>query len=110
MELGTICRSLKSLAGEVELPILLLSQLNREVEKRAGQEVRLSDLRDSGSIEQDADMVVFVTNNPEAQIPQENARKLIISKQRNGPTGEVGMAFDGRTLRFYDADRAAAET
>ena len=101
-----ICRSLKALAGDTNLPILLLSQLNREVEKRAGQEVRLSDLRDSGAIEQDADMVVFVAPNEQSQLGAERARKLIIAKQRNGPVGDVDVAFDGATLSFRNADES----
>ena len=104
LELGVICRSLKALAGDTNLPIVLLSQLNREIEKRAGQEVRLSDLRDSGAIEQDADMVVFVTPNEQSPLGAEHARKLVISKQRNGPVGECDVAFDGATLSFRNAD------
>ena len=103
LELGAICRSLKSLAGDADVPILLLSQLNREVERRPQHKVRLSDLRDSGAIEQDADMVVFVSD-PSEQNPA--LRTLFIAKQRNGPTGECEVTFDAPTLTFKNADEA----
>ena len=103
LELGSICRSLKALAGDADVPILLLSQLNREVERRPQHKVRLSDLRDSGAIEQDADMVVFV-GDPKEENPA--LRPLYIAKQRNGPTGECEVVFDAPTLTFKNADEA----
>jgi replicative DNA helicase len=95
---ATISRRLKLLARELGVPVLALSQLNRESEARAGQQPRLSDLRDSGAVEQDADAVVLLSR-PEA-MPSDLLMHL--AKQRNGPVGEIIVRFDRTTQRISD--------
>jgi replicative DNA helicase len=99
-ELGAISRSLKQLAKELSVPILVLSQLSRAPEARSDHKPQLSDLRESGALEQDADVVMMIFRedvyNPTPE--NENVAELIIAKQRNGPTGSVKLAFlKGRT-------------
>ncbi|MBI2409995.1 replicative DNA helicase [Candidatus Kaiserbacteria bacterium] len=100
-----ISRSLKSLARELEVPVIALSQLSRAVEQRGGRP-RLSDLRDSGSIEQDADVVMFIhredKRNPESDKP--NVAEILIEKHRNGPTGKVELYFDEKRATFQPID------
>lgn len=100
-----ISRSLKSLARELNVPVLALSQLSRAVEQRGGKP-RLSDLRDSGSIEQDADVVMFIhrddKRNPETDRP--NIAEILIEKHRNGPTGKVDLYFDEKRTSFQSLD------
>ena len=105
MELGAISKSLKALARELSVPVVVLSQLNREVERRPDRRVQLSDLRDSGAIEQDADVVAFVTlpDGPERkEIHEVNKRLLRVAKQRNGPTGDCEVYFESEYMRFRD--------
>ena len=101
-----ISRSLKSLARELDVPVLALSQLSRAVEKR-GDEPRLSDLRDSGSIEQDADVVLFIHRDDrygkEADKP--NIAKILIAKHRNGPTGTIDLFFDEKRVSFTGVEK-----
>ena len=114
-EVSTISRSLKQIAKELDIPILALSQLNRGVESREGLEGKrpqLSDLRESGAIEQDADMVLFVHRPEYYHIYQdENGRDLhgmaqiIIAKHRKGATGDVLLTFRGEFTRFQDPER-----
>ncbi len=101
-EVSYISRSLKSIAKELKVPVLALSQLSRAPEQRPGQRPQLSDLRESGSIEQDADVVIFIFREKRASEGQEGEEeftqggsetKLIVGKQRNGPTGEVPVVF-----------------
>jgi replicative DNA helicase len=96
-----ISRNLKILAKELGVPVLALSQLSREVEKRSDKLPVLSDLRDSGAIEQDADVVMLIYRgdmyNGEGHDP---STKLIVAKHRNGPTGEVRLAFQATYARF----------
>jgi len=101
-EVSYISRSLKSIAKELKVPVLALSQLSRAPEQRPGQRPQLSDLRESGSIEQDADVVIFIFRDRKAAEAQEGEEefahggmetRLIIGKQRNGPTGEVPVVF-----------------
>lgn len=103
-EIATISRSLKSLAKELNIPIIALSQLSRSLENRIDKRPLLSDLRESGSIEQDADIVCFiyrdVVYNPETEHP--NVAEIIIGKQRNGPTGITNVFFDGAITKFFD--------
>ncbi len=113
-EVSNISRSIKALARELEVPVICLSQLNRGPESREGHRPRMSDLRESGSIEQDADVVLmlhreeYYHNDPRWK--EENPEKvgvaeIILAKQRNGPTGTIEMAFDGNTTRFRDLSR-----
>ncbi len=102
-----ISRSLKSLARELEVPVIALSQLSRAVEQRGGRP-RLSDLRDSGSIEQDADVVMFIhredKRDPNSDRP--NIAEILIEKHRNGPTGSTELYFDEKRASFQSVDTA----
>jgi len=106
-EVSEISRGLKLIARELNVPVIALSQLSRSVETRSPQIPQLSDLRESGSIEQDADIVMFIYReayyNPETE--RENITDLIIAKHRNGPTGKVELFFHPERLRFMSLDR-----
>ena len=112
-EISHISRSLKSLAKELNIPVIALAQLNRAVETRSDKRPQLSDLRESGSIEQDADVVIFL-NRPEIykieQFPDntstEGVCEIIVGKQRNGPTGEIKLAFVKEYARFENLAHA----
>lgn len=103
-EISAISRGLKALAKELDIPILALSQLSRSLESRMDKRPLLSDLRESGAIEQDGDVIFFiyrdVVYNPETEYP-DNA-EVIIGKQRNGPVGSFSVKFKGEITRFYD--------
>jgi replicative DNA helicase len=119
VEVSTISRGVKALARELKVPILCLSQLNRASESREGNRPRMSDLRESGSIEQDADVILLLHREEYYHVQdeswkQENPDKvgiaeIIIAKQRNGPTGVVKLYWDNNTTRFknYDAHMQA---
>jgi replicative DNA helicase len=121
-ELTEITTSLKALAKELNIPVIALSQLSRQVENRDDKRPQLSDLRESGSIEQDADVVMFVfreeyylqSKEPKLGTPEyekwqlemqlvHGKAEVIIGKQRHGPTGTVKLQFEGQFTRFSDA-------
>lgn len=101
-EVSEISQSLKNLARELKVPVLALSQLSRQVESRGIKKPQLSDLRESGAIEQDADVVMFIYREDADNF--ENV-KLTIEKHRNGPTGEIDLIFRGDRLKFYGMEK-----
>ncbi len=103
-----ISRSLKGLAKELNVPVIALSQLSRAVESRGGKP-RLSDLRDSGSIEQDADVVMFIHREDKGKDESEktNIAEILIEKHRNGPTGKVELYFDEKTTTFLNLEKSS---
>jgi replicative DNA helicase len=105
-EIGSISRALKGLAKELDIPIVALSQLSRAPETRGGHKPQLSDLRESGALEQDADVVVFIYREEEYNATPDNRgiAELIIGKQRNGPTGTIKMAFIKEYTRFENLE------
>lgn len=117
-EISMISRSLKALAKELNIPVMALSQLNRAVETRGDKRPQLSDLRESGAIEQDADVVMFV-HRPEmygidtiedydgSKIPSQGLAQIIVGKQRNGPTGTVLLIFREEYAAFFKRERVS---
>ena len=100
-EVGEISQGLKNLARELKIPVLALSQLNRAVESRGGNDPQLSDLRESGSIEQDSDVVMFLYREDN---DMQESMKLKIAKHRNGPLGTINLFFRGDRIKFYDVE------
>jgi replicative DNA helicase len=104
LELASISRSMKGLAKELNIPIVILSQLSRAPEARADHRPQLSDLRESGALEQDADVVILIYRddvyNRDPNSPDAGTAELILAKQRNGPTGVVRLAFIREQTRF----------
>ena len=118
-EMGEISRSLKGLARDLDVPVLACSQLSRAIEQRPTHRPMLSDLRESGSIEQDADVVAFIhredkyvtrdeweRRNPTSEYPQ-NVAEIVVSKHRNGPLGVVPLDFQEDFARFESAQSTA---
>jgi replicative DNA helicase len=103
-EVSELSRSIKLLAKELEVPVVAVSQLNRNPEQRAVKKPQLSDLRESGAIEMDADVVLLLHREDfyEKESPRAGEADLIVAKHRNGPTATVTVAFQGHYSRFVD--------
>ena len=110
-EISEISRSLKGLARELNVPVIAVSQLSRAVEQRIERRPRLSDLRESGAIEQDADLVVFLYREEyyKPKTEKKGIAEVIISKQRNGPTGQIDLAFVKEYAKFENLSRTPEE-
>lgn len=106
-EVSIVSQSLKNLARELKIPIIAVSQLSRAVEHRGEKKPQLADLRESGAIEQDADVVMFLYRVEEV-VTQTVPVKLLIAKHRNGPLGEIDLLFRGDRIRFYSVDKKRA--
>jgi len=107
-EVSEISRNLKVLARELNVPVLAAAQLSRAVEQRTNKRPILSDLRESGSLEQDADIVMFIYRPEEYEedTDQENLAEIIIAKHRNGPTGDIQLVFQKKLATFVNAAHA----
>lgn len=100
-EISKISRQLKNLAKELKIPVIVLSQLSREIEKRQDKKPLLSDLRESGAIEQDADVVMFL-HKPKEESDDNDIITLYLAKQRNGPTGKIDLSFEKSFTKFVE--------
>lgn len=107
-EVSIVSQSLKNLARELKIPVLALSQLSRAVEHRGERKPQLADLRESGAIEQDADVVMFLYKQDDEYLPIMPI-KLLVAKHRNGPTGEIDLLFRGDRIKFYSVERKREE-
>jgi replicative DNA helicase len=106
-EISSISRGLKALARELDVPVLVLSQLSRAVESRPNKRPMLSDLRESGAIEQDADLVMFIYRDEyyDPNSEKQGIAEILIGKQRNGPVGSLDLQFHSAHVRFNDLAR-----
>lgn len=105
-EVSIVSQSLKNLARELKIPIIALSQLSRAVEHRGERRPQLADLRESGAIEQDADVVMFLYKADDESSGPTIPVKLLIAKHRNGPTGEIDLLFRGDRIKFFSVDKS----
>ena len=105
-EVAEISRQMKLMALEYKVPFLVLSQLSRDSVKR-NERPQLQDLRDSGAIEQDADVVMFLYQDPKNQFAEVRETEVLVRKQRNGPLGKVRLNFNGPYLRFDEIDESS---
>jgi replicative DNA helicase len=110
-EISFISRTMKQLARELKVPVVALSQLSRQVENRSDKRPQLSDLRESGSIEQDADLVLFIYR--EGRYNKESERshiaEIIVAKHRHGPTGSIDLFFDEKYTQFTEVVRESLD-
>lgn len=107
-EVSVVSQALKNLARELKIPVLALSQLSRAVEHRGDAKPQLADLRESGAIEQDADVVMFLYKADMEMTGSTLPIKLLVAKHRNGPTGEIDLLFKGDRIKFYSMDKNIA--
>jgi len=103
-EIGEISKGLKNMAKELKVPVIALSQLSRQVEQRADRKPQLSDLRESGAIEQDADSVMMLYREEyyDPYTDKKGIANVFVRKNRNGPTGEIELLWKNETMRFYE--------
>ncbi|MBI2621521.1 MAG: replicative DNA helicase [Candidatus Levybacteria bacterium] len=107
-EVSIVSQALKNLARELKIPVLAVSQLSRAVEHRGERKPQLADLRESGAIEQDSDVVMFLYR-PDTELSNVMQTKLLIAKHRNGPMGEIDLLFRGDRIKFYSVERKREE-
>ena len=110
-EISEISRNVKQIARELRVPVIALSQLSRAVEARPDKQPQLSDLRESGSIEQDADVVLMMYREDyyNEDCDRQGVTDIFVRKHRNGPTGRVELLFKKEQMRFYDIDKVHSE-